>query len=188
MNDYELDADRDEVRLSQELRLRGDKVRARGVLGYRFRSERSGKLEMFLPTQPAGAECSMPPRISTGEPSFVCYRSTLSYQGHEASLRFRITLPHQVELLPSLSYEYRAYPEPYRHFRSPLVGAATEIYSVRRSDHLINAGLSLGKDLPHGFGLELGYAFTSNSSSIANALDNRSYTKHLVQLTAAYTF
>jgi hypothetical protein len=188
VNDRELDADRDEVRLSQELRLRGESVRVRGVLGYRFRSERSGRLELFLPGEPVGAECSMPPRVSTGEMPFVCYRSTLSYQGHEASLRARISLPHGVELVPTVSYEYRTYPEPYRHFRSPLLASSTEIYSVRRSDHLVNAGLAVEKELPRGFSLELGYAFTSNSSSIANALDNRSYTKHVAQLTAGYSF
>ena len=187
-NDHELDADRDEVRLSQELRLRGESVRARFVLGYRFRSERSGRLELFLPEQSPGTDCSMPPRASSGEQPFVCYRSTLSYLGHEASLRTRVSLPRGVELVPLVSYEYRSYPDPYRHFRPPGPLGSAEIYTVRRSDHLISAGLAVEKELPLGFSLELGYTFTGNSSSIANALDNRSYTKHVAQLTAAYTF
>lgn len=37
-----LSGDRDEVKLTQELRLRGPAVKARGTLGYRFRAERSG--------------------------------------------------------------------------------------------------------------------------------------------------
>jgi tetratricopeptide (TPR) repeat protein len=43
-----LNGDRDEVRLVQELRLRGKQVAARGSLGYRFRAERSG---VFFTTQ-----------------------------------------------------------------------------------------------------------------------------------------
>ena len=60
-----LSGDRDEVKLIQELRLRGPQVRARGTLGYRFRAERSG---VFSTDQDFNLDTSLtmqaPPRPS----------------------------------------------------------------------------------------------------------------------------
>ena len=48
--------------------------------------------------------------------------------------------------------------------------------------------LLLSRSLPLGFGVDLGYAFTYNQSTIENFVDNRNYTKHLVTLAGTYSF
>ena len=190
-NDSQLDADRDDAKLTQELRLRGTSVSARAQLSYRFRSERSGRIELYLPQEPATGSCAEPPPISSTDASLftLCYQSTLSYMSHELYLRWRVMLPYAVEINPNFGYEYRIYTEPYRAYRSPGPRMPTAfLYEKQRVDQLINASLSINKSFPRGFSLELGYAFTKDISTIANAVDNRNYVKHVVQLTADYTF
>jgi hypothetical protein len=190
-NDSELNADRDDARLTQELRLRGGSVSARAQLSYRFRSERSGNIEVFLSLEPPTAPCSQPPTVTATDARMftLCYRSTLSYMSHELYMRWRIMLPYSIEINPNIGYEYRAYTEPYRAYRSPGPRFPSALlYEKNRVDQLINASLSINKALPHGFSIELGYAFTKDLSTIANAVDNRNYNKHVVQLTADYTF
>ena len=63
---------------------------------------------------------------------------------------------------------------------------AVTLPAVRRLDSLVSVGVSVDKELPRGFSLALAYAYTANFSNIANSLDNRSYSKHLVTLTASY--
>lgn len=190
-SDRELNADRDDAKLTQELRLRGGSVSARAQLSYRFRSERSGKIEVFLSLEPPTGECSQPPTITaTDAKNFtLCYRSTLSYMSHELYLRWRIMLPYSIEISPNIGYEHRTYTEPYRAYRSPGPRMPSALlYERTRVDQLINASLSINKALPLGFSLDLGYAFTKDISTIGNAVDNRNYNKHVVQLTADYTF
>ena len=59
---------------------------------------------------------------------------------------------------------------------------------LARRDHRITAEVSLHLDLPRGFALELGYAYTRNLSNIANGIDNRSYDKHVASVWGLYSF
>lgn len=128
-NDVDLDGNRDEVRLAQELRLRGTSVSARGVLSYRFRSDRSGVLTSYPsytpsliiqygPQDPAAVVPRGVPALLTRNPAVeigqFTYQSSLSYFAHEAAMRWRISLPRGVEILAGLGYEYRTYPTEYR--------------------------------------------------------------------------
>lgn len=245
-NSSELDGDRDDVKLTQELRVRGASVSVRGTLGYRFRSDRSGALTSALPYSPEllfqygprDPNATFPlreslPFIASVDLGEFTYKSSLTYLAHELSTRWRLSLPHAIEILIGFGYEYRSYQAPYQASYAglpidpnrpaeeqpalpPKPNAAIDsswgvwvcntrdntkrcigtlpslsdstFYSTRRTDHLISADLSLSKDLPHGFGLELSYSLLKNFSSIANAADNRNYIKHLVQLSLSYSF
>lgn len=207
-----LDADRDDVKIMQELRLKGSRVQARGVLGYRFRSDRyAGPLELDYELSPAVTACSTAPptgQLCEIRPTYS-YRAPLTYQGHEAALRFRLMVPLGFELGTALSYEYRRYADEYtadyslrevnytveqrtmlKTDQSYRVTStpARNIAPVARRDHLIYTEVSLTKSLPHGVGLDLTYGFTRNLSNVVNFIDNRSYSKHAIILTASYSF
>lgn len=238
-SDGYLDADRDEVRLTQEVRLRGARARLRGQLGYRFRSEQTGVLVtddlpysttlVYLVKNIGGTGNGLRVPLSSELGTYV-YRAPLSYFASELSTRWRLTLPHRIELGTGLSYEYRAYAGTYQisyvgteirdgaAFIPPgsgfdparmtaalctpaeitardttactgvLPASRFTVASEKRRDHLLAADLSVAKELPRGLGLELTYALLRNFSSIATQLDNRSYTKHTVTLTALYVF
>ena len=238
-DDSYLDADRDEVRLTQEVRLRGARARLRGQLGYRFRSEQTGVLSagdlpyrttlVYQVKNIGGSGNGLRVPLASDLGTYV-YRAPLSYLANEISTRWRVTLPHRIELGAGLAYEYRAYAGTYQTryvgaeirdgaaFIPPGVGfdparmtaalctpaeitardttACTGVLpasrfavaSEKRRDHLIFVDLSIAKELPRGFNLELTYAFLRNFSSIATQIDNRSYTKHTVTLTALYSF
>ena len=113
-NDSYLNGDRDELRLQQELRLRGKKVRARGSLAYRLRSDRSGvfsttqdldldtNLTMQAPSRPANCyplqplqPCTYPALVTdpqTGEnivnPVTGKNEVTLGYYSYNAPLSY----------------------------------------------------------------------------------------------------
>ena len=238
-SDSYLDADRDEVRLTQEVRLRGARARLRGQLGYRFRSEQTGVLTtgdlpyratlVYLVKNIGGSGNGLRVPLLSDLGSYE-YRAPLGYFASELSTRWRLTLPQRIELGAGLSYEYRAYAGTYQTgyvgteirdgaaFIPPgsgfdparmtaalctpaeitardstactgvLPASRFTVASEQRRDHLLAADLSIAKELPRGFGLELTYALLRNFSSIATQLDNRSYTKHTVTLTALYAF
>jgi hypothetical protein len=122
-----LDGDRDEVKLIQELRLRGQRVRARGSLGGRFRSDRTG---VFTTTQdydlssrlqvptPANSTCDGPgngPPMLVKEARLGCYSysAPLSYESIEVSTRWLVSVPGGVDLAANFSYAYLYYPDLY---------------------------------------------------------------------------
>lgn len=102
-NDKYLNGDRDEVRLQQELRLRGKKVRARGSLAYRLRSDRSGvfsttqdldldtNLTMQAPSRPANCYPFMPLQPCT-YPALVTDPNTGQYLVNPNTGKNEVTL------------------------------------------------------------------------------------------------
>jgi hypothetical protein len=128
VNNGYLDGDRDDVKLIQELRLRGSQVKLRGSLGARFRSDRTG---VFSTTQdydlaslrqttvPANNTCDgaggAPPML-TLEARLGCYsyNAPLSYKSVELSTRWLLTvMPGELDLAANFSYEYSYYPDLY---------------------------------------------------------------------------
>lgn len=168
-SDSYLDANRDDLRLTQELRLSLDKVLWRTKLGYRFRSDRSGTLETAVPS-------SLPT---------VNYFAPLGYQGHELSLRTRVGLiPWSLDFFTGVSYEYKKYADIYRF--TGLAGRGAE--SKQRVDQSFTFDISASKQLPLGFSVDIGYTLLINNSSIQDIYDDRNYRKHTVLLTAGYSF
>lgn len=210
-DDTYLDGDRDDARLTQELRLKFGAIRLRGQLSYRFRSDRTG---VFEDTSGVPFTAQVP-RIdgSIVDVTFgnFLYRAPLGYLSHDVSTRWRLNVPWDLELAIGGDFEYRAYSGDYSAVFVPMrvqfpcpreatactpgsmvtvpTSAATlELPATQRIDKTITADLMLGKTLPHGFSLDLSYVFLVNFSTIANALDNRNYTKHQVLLSAGYAF
>lgn len=209
-NDSYLDTDRDEVKLLQELRLRGTTLSLRGQLSYRLRSERLGTFESSVPLS-RELETSMSTMLVTL--GWFTYRSPLSYLSHEAATRWRLTVPWGIDLGAGGSFEYRAYTENYTATFAPMRittscprGATScmpgsqislpsstnfptlDMPSTQRIDKTFGADFSLSKSLPLGFALDLSYSLLVNVSTIANYFDNRSYSKHQVALAASYAF
>lgn len=209
-SDAYLDADRDEVKLQQELRLRGATLGLRGQLSYRLRSERLGVLESTIPLSRELETAPSPLQVTLGG---FTYRSPLSYLGHELSTRVRLSLPRGIELQAGGSFEYRAYSDDYTATFSPqrtttscprgatscLPGSqvvlpaspnfpALEMPATRRIDQTIGFDLAASQSLPFGFALDLSYALLVNLSTIANYVDNRSYSKHQLVLSGSYAF
>lgn len=210
-NDAYLDADRDEIKLQQELRLRGSTVSLRGQLSYRLRSERLGVFESTIPLSRELEANAGTTVITLG---WFTYRSPLSYLSHEAATRWRLSVPWGIDLSAGGSFEYRAYSEDYTATFNPTRitttcpqrGAAfcmpgspislpsstsipeLEMPATRRIDQTFGFDFALSKSLPLGFALDLTYALLVNVSTIANYADNRSYSKHQVALAASYAF
>ena len=190
--DSVLNADSDELRVSEELRVRpGFGLRAR--LGYRLSSVRSGVLSTSVPY-----EVVLNPRQgTTRDLGTFEYLAPLGYMGHQASAMVRGALPAGLVVVVDGSYEYRLYDGQYSATFTPtdpqlmlpqgtIATMAVTLPAVRRLDSLVSVGVSVDKELPRGFSLALAYAYTANFSNIANSLDNRGYSKHLVTLTASY--
>lgn len=209
-NDAYLDADRDEAKLTQELRLRGTTVGLRAQLSYRLRSERTGAFtgSVDLPLESDLLMTAMSRLLGTFH-----NRSPLSYLGHEVATRFRLSVPWDIELITGASFEYRGYSEDYTATFTPTriaipcprgatsctagsmvtVPSSTTVGdivlpSTTRIDKTVGFDLSVAKSLPLGFGLELGYSLLVNFSTIESALDNRNYSKHQVTLNGSYIF
>jgi tetratricopeptide (TPR) repeat protein len=130
-----LNGDRDEVKLIEELRLRGSKVKARGSLGARFRSSRTGVFTttqdydlataVANPTNLQSPTCDgtnpAPPTNQDRRLGCFVYNAPLSYQSVEVSTRWLVTLPGAVELAANFSYEYLYFPDLYTAFFAPVL-------------------------------------------------------------------
>lgn len=209
-NDAYLDADRDEIKITQELRLRGRTLGLRGQLSYRLRSERTGSFD-----NSASLSFEVEDMMTTTTRSLgtFSYNSPLGYLGHEVATRFRLSIPWSLELLVGGSFEHRTYSDDYTATFSPtritfpcprgasfcMPGSQVSLPSssnfptldlpaAQRIDKTAGFELAVTKTLPQGFGLELSYALLFNFSSIASYVDNRSYRKHQVTLAATYAF
>ncbi|MDW8280208.1 MAG: tetratricopeptide repeat protein [Myxococcales bacterium] len=176
------DGHRTTLALSHELR----RSWFRGRLGYQFRSDRSGVLEIDLPYR---IQNPINPRE---ELVLGCYhyQAPLSYDGHEGHLGAQAELPWQLEASARVLYEYRAFHGEYGALFRPRrdgLPAQTLGYAPRR-DHRVSLEVSVARALPVGFSLELTYSLVKNLSSVANGIDNRSYDKHVVALWGAWAF
>lgn len=120
-DDAYLDGDRDEVRLTQELRVRGKRVRLRGSLSYRLRSDRTGVYEDAVPF-PADllqhiydSQGNVTDTLRrTVEIGNYLYRAPLGYLSNEVSTRWRLSLPLDFDLAAGGSFDYRVYDDQYR--------------------------------------------------------------------------
>lgn len=220
-DDAFLDADRDDLRITQELRWNSNWLRLRGQLSYRFRSERAaGAVEIDVPVPvPSDSFTVFIPNNQRGfdkspynEIGYYHYVAPLSYNGHEIATRWRFYVPWGLVLGTGIGIENRSYIGSYkanykgssaklclpsadpRICPSGSGGVNVDALEVSnlpaetRHDNLVNFDLSVLKNLPLGFSLELAYLLMKNFSSIANGLDNRNYIKHTVTLTAGYSF
>ena len=220
-DDAYLDGDRDEVRLTQELRVSGAKVRVRGSLSYRLRSDRTGVYEddvAFAPTFYVQDRSGMLGQAEVTLGSFR-YRAPLGYLSNEASTRWRLSVPWDIDLAAGFAFDYRAYAGEYSATFTPQsamvrqpcppgstlascdprnqpvvalppsgTASSIEMPAVQRKDSTISVDVTISKNLPLGFSLDLAYAFVKNFSNIQNGIDNRNYNKHQVTLTAGYAF
>jgi len=201
-----LDGNRMDAKLSQEVRINpGGKVWARGQLSYRFRADLSGTLDQSVDLQVTG------PNGNTITPGTYDYQTPLSYFGHELATRWRLYLPAGFDLGLGGSFDFRGYREDTKasYVASPITvpcvtaigcsgstsitlpqdGSTTiALPSTRRRDTLVSADLSIAKNLPAGFSLDLTLAFTRNVSNIANGIDNRNYNKATILFTTYYSF
>lgn len=203
-NDAYLDGNRDDVRLSQELRLEGGLVQARGQLSYRFRAEQTG---VFTDDTPFTAAFLFPRETATRDVTLgtFVYSAPLGYLGSEVATRWRLFLPRRFEAAAGVGYEHRMYDSVYAAMFVPVAAQVPErgqlvalppagtpsmiaMPATRRLDSLISVEASLLTNLPHGFSLELAYNLLKNYSTIANSLDNRNYTKHTLALSGYYAF
>lgn len=220
-DDTYLDGDRDEVRLTQELRAGSGKVRVRGSLSYRLRSDRTGVYEDDVAFSPSFYIQDRTGMLSQAEVTLGSFRyvAPLGYLGHEASTRWRLSVPWDLELLAGFAFDYRAYAGEYSATFTPQsamvrqpcppgstlamcdprnqpvvslppAGSASSIAmpATQRKDSTISVDVTVSKNLPLGFSLDLSYAFVKNFSNIANGIDNRNYNKHQVTLSAGYAF
>jgi tetratricopeptide (TPR) repeat protein len=209
-NDAYLDADRDEVKITQELHLRGKTLGLRGQLSYRLRSER---ISSFSSSASLSFEVEDMMTTTTRSLGTFSYRSPLGYLGHEVATRFRLSIPWSLELLVGASFEYRTYSDDFTATFSPtritfpcprgasfcMPGSQVSLPSstnfptldmpaAQRIDKTAGFELAATKTLPQGFGLEISYSLLFNFSTIANYIDNRNFRKHQVTLAATYTF
>ena len=229
-----LDINRDEAKITQELRLRGAAVEVRASLAYRLRSERTGIFPVtvrYLPENPPiYAPIAIAPTIyQIGQFDYIAPRS---YLGNEISTRLRFLLPAKVEINAGFGFEYKSYSDQYKasyknlgqvyivdgtgkitnDLQNATINIAStcsldrnctvtqdkstplslpgvlELPGIQRIDNLISADIGISKELPLGFSLDLSYSLLRNISTIANGLDNRSYVKHTVSLSANYSF
>ncbi len=112
-NDAYLDGNRDDARITQELRLRGSAVEARGQLSYRFRSDRTGTLTSPIPFLPPLIYIPIGSDPKLEQIGAYSYTAPLSYSGHEISTRWRLLLPAKVEIVLGLGLEHRSYSDLY---------------------------------------------------------------------------
>ena len=192
--DAALNSDSDELQLIQELRTKPIRLQ----LSYTLRDSRSGVLET-----PVDYEATFTsPR--TGQAMTVAvgqylYTTPLGYLGNKVGTKLHVDLPAQLQLDFNAGYEYRLYDGLTAATFTPaapqltlpqgtIVTSPVTLPAVQRADHVVSLSLAIERSLPHGFSLALAYAFLDNLSSVANSLDNRSYIKHTVSLTAGYEF
>lgn len=168
-----LDGNRSDAGLAQIMRLALLQAR----LGYRLSYDRSGTLSQDVPVLIVDA--------GKTDPRCFVYTSTFSYLGNQVFARANFHLPWKLELNLNASFEHRSYLTPYS-----VAPAATPKQTIPfdRRDLLLITDISLARELPRGFEVELGYGFTYNNSTIANYADNRNYTKHLVTVAGSYSF
>lgn len=203
-NDAYLDGNRDDVRLTQEVRLEGGPVRVRGQLSYRFRLEQTG---VFTVDTPFTAEFLFPKETTARDVTLgtFIYSAPLGYLGNEVATRWRLFLPRRFEAAAGVGYEYRLYDSLYSALFAPMTAQVPEkdqlvtlppagtpgtiaMPSMKRRDSLVSVDASVLENLPLGFSLEIAYSFLQNFSTIANSLDNRNYTKHTLVLNGYYAF
>lgn len=197
-----LAGNRDQARVHEELRTRF----VRAQLGYQFTSDLTADLEAVVPIDrmdPAhqgaviAGNCSYADLLGMEKgkakqaladlvADCAVYHAPLAYQGHQVYLTLRALLPHGVDVFATARYEHLAYAGTYR--LSGLRDRVDRITPTQRVDHRISLDAAVSKELPRGFLVELGYGLIDNLSNIDNIVDNRSYFKHTVLLSAFYSF
>jgi hypothetical protein len=190
-NDGYLNGNQLQLKLTQELRLGW----VRPQLSYRFVYDATGVLQVESPLgvmyTPSSNPTVMPIAATLGS---YTYLAPLTHHGHQFSLSAAFILPRGIEAFGALRYEYVGYPDPYSAtYTGNAVGVIPILPSfplpgLQRTDHRITVEGSVRKELPHRLAVQLDYSFVGNFSSIANAADNRSYTKHTALASVSYYY
>jgi tetratricopeptide (TPR) repeat protein len=201
-DDGYLDGNKDVAQLSEELRLKPIRIK----LGYQITYDNTGVLTAQSPVSfPIGTN---PPEVGS-----YTYYAPLTYLGNQVFALGRINLGNiffpksQYDFFIKLGvhYEYQVYADVYYATYSgisaqlcnqmtpprcvqTLALPSFNLPGVARKDNQITAELSLNLALPHDFTIALSYVFLDNLSNVANAIDNRTYTKNTVETKVSYTF
>ncbi len=114
-----------------------------------------------------------------------------SYFSQEVALTGARDLPRDFYGSTALRYEYRDYDQS-SHIAAP--NGTPSYYRLRR-DNRFTVDLSLRHPIANGFDIELAYSFVVNVSTINNTrastpldYDDKSYTKHVVQLDFGFVY
>ncbi|HEY2746196.1 MAG TPA: hypothetical protein VGL86_16290, partial [Polyangia bacterium] len=178
--DY-LGGNRDEAGVSELWRDPRDRL----ALAYSFAREGIGVQEVQL------ALLDLPLATAGSFDPNAVYFIPYSYFSHEVALTGARDLPRDFYGSSALRYEYRDY-DSSSHIAAP--NGTPSYYRVRR-DNRFTLDLALRHPIAHGFDVELAYSFVVNVSTIDNTrattpldYDDKSYTKHVVQLDFGFVY
>ena len=155
----------------------------RAQLGYQFSSDRSGVVDTLM----EGMATPDGPSIKLAR-----YLAPLSYQSHLVALSLRFILPWRLSILAGASVD----PRFYAGVNKVLVPDGSRVLlcdgqplAVERRDVRYTADLAARRELPWGFGVEIGYTLLYNVSTVRlGSVDNRNYEKHGVSATVDWSF
>jgi hypothetical protein len=190
-NDGYLSGHRLRIRVGQEMRLGW----VRPMLSYRFTYDATGVLQVQEPLSVMYASSTMPtdPPVPANLGTYS-YSAPLSYQGHQISASASFDLPLKLQAQAALRYEFQLYSGLYS---ATYVGTAVgsipalppfALPDVQRADHRLMVEAGAQRALPHHLSVGLSYGLLANFSNVANALDNRTYTKHSVIGSVSYYY
>lgn len=190
-NDGYLSGHRLRIRVGQEMRLGW----VRPMLSYRFTYDATGVLQVQEPLSVMYASSTMPtdPPVPANLGTYS-YSAPLSYQGHQISASAGFDLPLKLQAQAALRYEFQLYNGLYS---ATYVGSAVgsipalppfALPDVQRADHRVMVEAGAQRALPYHLSVGLSYGLLANFSNVANALDNRTYTKHSVIGSVSYYF
>jgi hypothetical protein len=188
-NDGYLNSHRIRALVGQELRWRF----LRPLLSYRFTYDASGVLQVQAPLAIMYASSALPtdPPIAASLGTYT-YSAPLSYHGHQISLSTTATLPFAIDAQAALRYEFMGYVGAYSAtYVGNNVGsipplAPFALPDVQRADHRFSFDVGASRALPYHLRLGLAYGLLVNLSNVANALDNRNFSKHTVLVSLGY--
>ncbi len=189
-NDGYLNSHRIRALVGQELRWRF----LRPLLSYRFTYDASGVLQVQAPLSIMYASSALP--TDPPQPASLgtyTYNAPLSYHGHQLSLGSTATLPLGIDAMAALRYELMGYTGAYTAtYVGNNVGsipplAPFDLPAVQRLDHRFSVDVGASKALPYHLRLGVAYGLLVNLSNMANALDNRNFSKHSVLLSLSYS-
>ena len=179
--DY-LGGDRDEAGVAELWRDPKDRL----SVGYSFAREDIGVQQM--PARPPRSARSR--ALGSFNPNAL-YFIPYSYFSHEIAVAGARDLPRQFYGSAALRYEYRDYDQ-----ASHILGTNGVLgYFRHRVDNRFTLDVAVRHPIAYGFDIELAYSFVLNGSTIDNTrastpldYDDKSYTKHVVQLDFGFVY
>jgi tetratricopeptide (TPR) repeat protein len=178
--DY-LGGERDEAAIAETWRNPSTRV----ALAYLFGHDGVGTQKLTL----ADLDLPLAP-VGSYDPNAV-YFIPYSNFSHEVSLGMTRELPRDFRGTATARYEHRDYPQS-SHIAAP--NGTPSYYRLRRDDRF-GLDLAMRHPIGAGFDVELAYTFILNHSTIDNTrpstpldYDDKSYTKHMIQLGFGYVY